>query len=54
MCLVSEKNLSGEIGERLKEQGISLDGIRRCVGGILPSWRENTPGAMSCNPQIDL
>jgi len=31
MCLVSEKNLSGEIGERLKKQGISLDGIRCCV-----------------------
>jgi hypothetical protein len=31
MCLLSEKNLTGEIGERLKKEGISIDGIRRCV-----------------------
>lgn len=30
-CLLSEKNLSSEVHERLKHQGINLDGIRECV-----------------------
>lgn len=30
-CLVSEENLSPEMQERLKKQGINLDGIRQCL-----------------------
>jgi hypothetical protein len=30
-CLLSEKNLSRELEERLRKEGINLDGIRHCV-----------------------
>jgi Common central domain of tyrosinase/von Willebrand factor type A domain len=30
-CLLSEKNLSKAFDERLRREGISLDGIRRCI-----------------------
>jgi hypothetical protein len=33
-CLLSEKNLSKEFEERLKKEGINLNGIRQCVKSI--------------------
>jgi hypothetical protein len=30
-CLLSEKNLGRELEERLRKQGVDLDGIRRCL-----------------------
>jgi hypothetical protein len=30
-CLLSEKNLSGAIRERLKKEGVDLEGIRHCL-----------------------
>jgi len=44
-CLLSEKNLSPKFEERLKKEGINLDGIRHCVkaycrGGGRPDNRQ--------------
>lgn len=33
-CLLSTKNISRELSERLEKEGISLDGIRRCIQGF--------------------
>jgi hypothetical protein len=33
-CLLSEKNLTREFEERLKKEGINLDGLRECVRGL--------------------
>ncbi len=43
MCLLSEKNLSTEVRERLKKEGINLDGIRRCVEAFCSPGKEPRP-----------
>jgi len=40
-CLLSEKNWSRQLEERLKKEGVNLDGIRQCVQALARSDRRH-------------